>query len=345
MTADSALPLRPSPFADSRLTLLSLRVGCRVERDVIWNSFPGSVVHGVLGMALKRRVCVKSDGICDNCFILHRCPYARLILSPKPPDAERMRKYPSVPSPLRLLIQPWDRLVSAIGEEIAATLVFVGRSAGDWAQGLLSLEEAFREGIGRKSRDGERGCVKVLWVENVVTGVRRHWNEIDFSRQEEFNLHNWLDLSDGGSPTTLTFHTPARIVFDGKVQTHPTLRNLVASLFRRISSLAYFHCGVTIEEDFKEILDQLVWGGESGNLDRMRAARYSSRQKRRIQVDGVVGTLSLVGITPAALPWIRLGVHLGVGKGVTMGFGGYSLCERRPSSEVYPILWTGFSLI
>ncbi|MBM3330093.1 MAG: CRISPR system precrRNA processing endoribonuclease RAMP protein Cas6 [Calditrichaeota bacterium] len=282
-------------------------------------------MHGVLGMALKRRVCVKSDGICDNCFILYRCPYARLILSPKPPDAERMRKYPSVPSPMRLLVEPWDEAVSEKGKEIEATLTFVGRSVEDWAPVLLSLEVAIEQGIGRRSGDGTRGYVKILWVEDVVTGVRRHWNEIDFSRQEEFNLHNWLDLSDGGSPTTLTFHTPARIVFDGKVQTHPTLRNLVASLFRRISSLAYFHCGVTIEEDFKGILDQLVWGGESGNLDRMRAARYSSRQKRKIQMDGMVGSLSLEGITPTALPWIRLGVYTGAGKGVTMGYGGYTV--------------------
>jgi len=49
--------------------------------------------------------------------------------------------------------------------------------------------------------------------------------------------------------------TPTRITFDHHLHTYPEFHVVVRSLLRRLSNLAYFHCGQELKLDFTEVIE------------------------------------------------------------------------------------------
>lgn len=66
-------------YQDPQLKLISIRLSCDVEKPIYWNSYPGSVIHGVLGYQLKSISCIKMSGICTNYEYIAKCAYGQVI--------------------------------------------------------------------------------------------------------------------------------------------------------------------------------------------------------------------------------------------------------------------------
>jgi len=114
-----------------------------------------------------------------------------------------------------------------------------------------------------------------------------------------------------------------------------TLRTLMATLFRRLSSLCYFHCGVELDLPFKELLrlaEQVTTVHSSFTW--MEQRRYSTRQHRLVHVDGLVGEATFRGAMGPFLPFLLAGELVHVGKGCVFGAGKYSAAvERRTTGD------------
>jgi hypothetical protein len=121
---------------------------------------------------------------------------------------------------------------------------------------------------------------------------------------------------------TVRFLTPARLKHNGKYVRIPEFHVLVRALLRRLSSLAYFHCGARWETDYAGLVAQAgqVRLADSG-ARWVDWERYSGRQEREINLGGIVGEATYQGDLAPFLPLLAAGELVHVGKATVFGNG------------------------
>jgi CRISPR-associated endoribonuclease Cas6 len=125
---------------------------------------------------------------------------------------------------------------------------------------------------------------------------------------------------------TLTFLTPARLVFGEHLTSNLDFHILIRTLLRRISNLAYFHAGTELSLDFSALIAEAQRiEAVNSDLRWVDWQRYSARQDRRMLMGGVVGQVTYGGNLQGFLPVLRLGEYLHVGKGTSFGLGKYTM--------------------
>ena len=132
----------------------------------------------------------------------------------------------------------------------------------------------------------------------------------------------------------LTLHllTPTRITHKGQITDQLPFHLFWRRLIGRISALAYFHCGASLDLDFKELIGQAETVQTVQSKLRWHDwTRYSSRQNQKMQLGGLVGSITYAGDLAAFSEFLALGVFLHVGKNATFGLGKYRVGE---STEV-----------
>jgi hypothetical protein len=313
-------------FQNENLTISRVRLCCTVERPIIWNSFPGSVIHGVLGYHLKRLTCIRPVTHCDDCQLANSCPYCILIEPRQTAQDRTLRLHSRNPSPLRLVIFPWQESGLETDTCVILEITLIGKAVKLSKLILYALIEAFKEGVGRKDRDGLRGTLRVNSVELPFWAKQIQFDSIRYDNNFEFTFWDALQSSHNNDGT-LTFITPTRIVEKGKVQSEPSLRAILSTVLRRITGLAFFHCGVELDANYAGLLDLASKTKYENNYQRYNAQRYSARQKKRMNIDGIIGSISWEFIQEDIIPWFIIGQHFGCGKGTTMGYGEYKLSE------------------
>jgi CRISPR-associated endoribonuclease Cas6 len=135
-----------------------------------------------------------------------------------------------------------------------------------------------------------------------------------------------------GNSLTLRFLTPTRLVYGGALTDSPDFHVLLRVLLRRLSNLAYFHCGTDLQLDFRGLIAaaehiQTV----ASRLRWYDWERYSSRQDVRMQMGGFLGRVTYAGNLQPFLPLLQLGAYVHVGKGTSFGLGKYVL-EAGPEA-------------
>lgn len=136
---------------------------------------------------------------------------------------------------------------------------------------------------------------------------------------------------------TLRFLTPTRLRFDEALVNHLDFHVLIRNLLRRLSALSYFHCGHQLDLDFKGLIaraEQITT--EKTELHWADWHRYSNRQKRKIQMGGVIGQVTYRGPLAEFLPFLRLGELVHIGKGTVFGLGKYQMTDSVIASAATP---------
>ena len=91
-------------------------------------------------------------------------------------------------------------------------------------------------------------------------------------------------------PTQLTVHllTPTRITHKGQITDQLPFHLFWRRLIGRISALGYFHCGESLDLDFKGLIAQAETVQTVGSKLRWHDwTRYSSRQNQKMQLGGL----------------------------------------------------------
>lgn len=304
------------------LPLTSLTVKAVITRDIAWNSFPGSVIHGVLGYNLKELTCVASHRNCGRCFLVADCPYGMIYESPLPTGTQRMRLYPQSPHPLRLTIDPWNGSNTQEGECFTIGLTLFGRATTCGLLMLLSLEKAFQDGLGRKYK-GDRGHARIIEVRDDLSGVSHDWGEPKNNFGQAANLRVLKDLIPGkfSSAVKISFQSPTKIITNEKVNFQPTVRDIVSSIMRRLGNLVYFHGGREMKLNYEAIIAKAENVSAEYALKRVRAVRYSGRQEKKIDISGIAGEITITNCPDELAAVLYAGHYIGIGKGTTMGLG------------------------
>ncbi len=133
-----------------------------------------------------------------------------------------------------------------------------------------------------------------------------------------------LPLPQG--PLTIEFLTQTRLKHEGRFIRHPVFHVVFRRLLGRLSSLARFHCGAPMEVDFRGLIEQaasirLV----QDDTKWTRWQRYSSRQDRRMEWEGIIGRAIYEGEFTPFWKFLKFGELVHVGHGATFGLGKYTI--------------------
>jgi hypothetical protein len=294
------------------------RVRLNLEGRVELPEFAGSLVRGALGLALRQVSCTTGAPTCTGCPEIPVCPYGYAFETPLPAGDSAQALGPFVPHPFALALEhPQDAL--------ALELTLVGRGRRYLASFVEAVRWLARRGLGH-----DRAKLALASVEDLApAGPRTILTASGLFTSEPTDWH----LTDLARPVpgavALVTRSPLRLLAKGEPAEELDLEQLLRALFRRIGALARFHCGFEPEVDYRAELERargvavaerrLVWSERS---------RYSARQKRRMVLGGLEGTLVLDGDLTRALPFLALGECLQVGKGTSFGLGRYRLEAR-----------------
>ena len=301
-------------LARYRLTLTALST-------ITMPPYAGSTLRGGFGHAFRKMVCTQGPIDCRDCTLKAVCPYPYIFETAPFEGAQQLRTYGDVPRPF--VIDPLDtRGEYRKGESLSFQLTLIGRAIDYLPYFLVSFRELGEMGIGKGRGRFQLAHVRTDNGESIYDG----------DTQMVHNLDNALSFDDiqretESQPTeelTLRLLTPTRITYEGALTDQLPFHVFWRRLIGRISALAYFHCGESLEMDFKGLIEKATVVETTDSTLRWKDwTRYSSRQDRKMQLGGLVGHATYAGDLAAFVAFAALGAYLHVGKNATFGLGKY----------------------
>ncbi len=304
------------PFSRYRLVL-------KAAKDYQYRGFLGSAWRGVFGHALKKAVCVTKCAVCRDCLLYRSCAYPYIFETPLPANAEKLRKYETIPHPF-ILHPDWSSGASTASLSLEFTLI--GRANSYLPYVLYAFTEAARGGL-------QRG--PAMEIAELLQQSGPGFGEWKTVRRGTGPLEPlpMLSRSTPNTPTSIRirFLTPLRLRSNDQYITPDRFRfsHFFTSLLGRVSSLQYFHAERPLETDFARLSMQArAIEFDSADVRWTDWSRYSSRQKAELQMGGLLGTVSLTApVIEDFWPYLWLGQFIHAGKGATMGLGRYVVEE------------------
>ncbi len=307
----------PGPFPVQRFRL-------RFEAAAPYSirGYRGSAWRGIFGPALKRLVCISSDGDCPRCLVRNSCAFPYIFETAPGEGEPAPASAVQAPHPYVLAPEPEWRPRTVRGETVEVTLL--GHGVREWPYVLHALRQGAGRGLGV-----ERISLRLAMAEQYDPAAGQ-WRRV--LRGDGVML-----AAPGATPPVppmperfrLRLRTPLRVRRENDlVEPHRlSFDEFVASLLRRLALLSRFHTEAAWRLDHAG-LRQLAAQARVAEqrLDWQDWARYSSRQQRRIPMGGVVGhyLVESAGLGPL-WPLLWLGQWSHAGKGAVMGLGRYVL--------------------
>lgn len=318
-------------------------------RDIILlPAYKGSTLRGGFGNAFRRVVCALRKTDCKDCILKEKCVYSYVFETPPPADTKIMRKYTAAPHPFVIEPPPEKRQAYTPGAEINFGLTLIGRAIDYLPYFIYTFDELGKIGIGK-----DRGKYELKTVRSQESGVKSNKAQVNnpvilaeagtqspiVYDSESKTLKSFspssllLDYNANFSSEsrlgqiTLSFLTPTRIHYDGRLALDLEFHILIRNLLRRMSLLAYFHCDQDPAEiDFKGLIDKAKEAKVvRRDLRWYDWERYSARQETRMKMGGVVGEITFEGDIGPFMPLIQAGEVLHFGKGTGFGLGKYEI--------------------
>ena len=301
-------------LARYRLTLTALST-------IAMPPYAGSTLRGGFGHAFRKMVCTQGPIDCKDCTLNAACPYPYIFETAPFAGAQQLRTYGDVPRPF--VIDPMDtRGEYRKGESFSFQFTLVGRAIDYLPYFLVSFRELGEMGIGKGRGRFQLTHVRADNGESIYDGESQMVHNLDNARS--FDDIRRETESQPTDVLTLRLVTPTRITHEGALTDQLPFHVFWRRLIGRISALAYFHCGESLEMDFKGLIEKAMGVETTDSTLRWKDwTRYSSRQDRKMQLGGLVGRIRYAGELEEFVPFVALGAYLHVGKNATFGLGKY----------------------
>ena len=309
----------------NKISFASFVFHLRATTELCLPPYKGSTLRGAFGIVFKETVCVMDHRDCDRCILRLKCAYPYIFDTPVPEDSTRMRKYQTVPHPFVIEPPLETRELYKRNEPLTFRLTLIGKAVEYLPYFIYTFERLGRErGIGRGR--GRFEVEGVTWIDS--EGIEK---EI-YDGQKKVLSNSFRPLTILDLPLihsdliTIHYLTPTRITYEGQLHTAPEFHVIIRNLLRRLSNLAYFHCGGEFTLDFKGIIEKSKEiETRDGDVHWHDWERYSARQDTRMKMGGFIGKVEYRGQLAEFLPLLRLGERLHVGKGTGFGLGRYEI--------------------
>ena len=269
--------------------------------------YAGSTLRGAFGHALKSMACLtasRNKGVC-RCEPAERCLYRQLFDPPKKTLKYQDRVQDIAPP---FIIEAYSLPEQIRQGEIAKFhTVIIGHFAYQQQMMIqLAWQRALAEGIGHNlSKGGEQSRL------------------ISFSLcdQPQQNIDHF-------SKVRLDLFTHARLQHHGQFLNPDsfTLTHFAQALVRRYLSLVETYSDKELQkEELTRLNTDILNLKGNHQLEWINWSRYSSRQKQKMNLDGLMGLITLENVSEELYVYLYLGQWLHVGKGCVFGLGQYNL--------------------
>ena len=309
--------------------LHALRVACyrleiRAETALCLPPYKGSTFRGGFGGVFKRIACAMPGQCRERCRIGAACPYGYIFETSPPPGARQLRNLSDIPRPFVLEPPETEQEVFQPGEGMRLGLALVGRGIEYLPYFILTFRALGEEGIG-KGR-GRFRLVRVAALHPLTGAEAEVYSGADGMVRTCDLAVTGEELAEAGEgigeEATVAFLTPTRLTGEERLQDKPEFHLLYRAALRRVSSLMAFHCGATLDLDYRAEIEAAK--GVRLAEDRTRWEeweRYSSRQGQRMKFGGIVGEARYAGDLRRFGAMLRAVEVVHVGKNTTFGLG------------------------
>ncbi len=296
------------------LPFARFRFSFRVTTPISLPDYAGSTLRGAFGQALRHTACMTKRKDCHECPLYRSCPFTRIFTTPAP-ENHALQKFSQIPNGYIIEPPSWGKQEYQAGEILTFHLVLVGQLIKEFPLICYAFERAFAHRIG-----ASKGQAVLCVLEQQTSSG---WQDILATKTPLENADVALkpNLS---AKVSIEIETPLRIQQNGKPLRATTLtaERFFLTLAKRVSLLAEFHA-IPLDLDFAELKAELAQIQEKKTLRWQDWTRYSSRQKQRMALGGVVGEWQFDGLSPAWQRLLYLGQWLHCGKNATFGLGKY----------------------
>ena len=257
--------------------------------------FMGSQLRGAFGYALKKVVCVNPSFDCNGCFATQRCSFYEIY-----EDKNIFRKY---------------RFDFDLSQKIYKFNFYLFETACEELPYVIS---AFYKLFNNIGLGVERKIYNKL---DLYINNSKYIDELPSNYIKEF-------ISNSYSPhIIIKFITPLRIKSKNRyLKTTPSLESIILSILNRSSSLKG-------DNSYQKFTHKIKYTQISSSLKYKSIQRYSSRQKAKINLDGLVGYIEYKDLDKISYDILKLGELIGVGKQVVFGNGKIEVLEIIETKE------------
>jgi len=291
--------------------------------------YKGGTLRGAFGHVFKKIVCSARQPTCEKCILMGTCPYTYIFETPRPDDARMMRLYPQIPRPFVLEPPATKSREFQPGDKLEFGLVLIGKATSYLPYFIFTFEQLGEIGIG-----SDRAKFQLTGVTELLpAGEERAVYSTDERKVAPAATFSPADLtkSRNGDDAALLLQTPLRLQVGGRIARSLEFRPLVSTLLRRVSALSCFHCGHELDLDFR----RLVESADSIQVREDRTTwhdwdRFSGRQKRRMNLGGLVGSVTFSGPLDEYWPLLEIGEVVHAGKATPFGLGKFRMLNSNP---------------
>lgn len=311
----------------TELALARYRVTFEALEPLDLPAYLGSTLRGAFGHAFRALCCPGRDS--EPCPIPETCPYHVIFESAPPPGADALSTHDDVPRPFVIAPPPASPPEYPRGSEVVFDLTLIGRARDFFPHFVVTLREVDRIGRGRRAVTLRR-VEAVHPLTDAADTVYDSGDNLVRPHDLGVSLANCFDVACPGDTVRIRFVTQTRLKHEGSFVRRPDFHVFFRRLLGRLSSLARFHGPGPLDLDFRDLIErsQSVVIEDDGTRW-TRWARYSARQDRRMEWEGLVGAVTYRGDLKPFWPYLVFGQWTHVGKGATFGLGGYRIGGER----------------
>ncbi|MCM8779198.1 MAG: CRISPR system precrRNA processing endoribonuclease RAMP protein Cas6 [Candidatus Omnitrophica bacterium] len=310
----------------AKISLGRYRFILQAEETIKLPPYKGACLRGGFGITFRKICCVnKRLKDCGFCILKEKCAYTYIFETSPPPQAQKLKKLAEIPRPF--VIEPPEEKKNIYNkeEEIELNLILIGKAREYLPYFVLTFRELGKIGLGK-----ERGKFFLSKIYD-ADGEKIYEAGSDCLKNYASSEKNGINVENYFSDyLILNFSTPTRIKFQRDLVTRPEFHILIRALLHRLSALAYFHCGFTLELDYNLLISQAEKIKiKKSNLNWFDWERYSTRQNTKMKLGGFVGQITYEGDFKPFLPLVALGQFTHVGKNCTFGLGKYRIVKEN----------------
>ncbi len=303
--------------------------------EILLPSYKGSTLRGAFGVAFKRVVCALRKEDCSECLLSGRCIYFQ-IFEARAEGENPLGRVKTIPKPF--VIEPPDdeETLFMPGQNLKLNLILIGKATEYIPYFIYTFQELGRMGIGRKR--GRYTLAEVVDLDSDATIYSHDRKVLEAVERKTIDLtgavEEFIHPVDRNEDADLTVQavTPIRIKYGRHYTAELEFHILIRQLLRRLLLLWYFHGAYDpgYYEAIKEYHKNAIRLAEKVRTRKASLywhdwERYSNRQKRRMKLGGVLGSVTYSGGVTPFIPFLKAGEIFHIGKNTTFGLGKYKL--------------------
>jgi len=301
---------------------------CRFKTEARLPGYLGSTLRGALGWALKKTSCALRRQQCNSCLLREQCAYAWIF------ETERYqigdgRTINARPHPF--VLQPYEISagVKQQGDDFSFSMLLFDRAIDLLPQLIYAVQLMGEGGIGAGRRQGfgrfqletvRAGKETIFTAEKAVLEQCRDTSKVE--------LEEIADQPISAVQTTL--HTPLRLKQGNKLKRDLPFHILIRAGLRRIAALEEAYGGGEPVLDYRGLVKRAEQVQIAvSHLRWHELFRYSNRQKTKVSLSGLVGTVIYKGVLSEFMPILHYCEQVNVGKQTVFGLGRMSVTAKQ----------------